>query len=59
MTTWSESHCVPLIISNHPVKFGGNKRRARVDILFLVCHVTSRVYVVRESRDIVGEFPSS
>ena len=50
---------VPLIISLHPAKFGGHKRCAREETLFFVCHVTSRDFVVRESCDIMGEFPSS
>ena len=39
--------------------FGGYKRCARGDISVLACHVISLVYVVRESREIIGEFPSS
>ena len=29
------------------------------DILFLLCHITSRDFVVRESRGIMGEFQTS
>ena len=40
---WSEENYewCPLILSHHPDKFGGYRRRAREDILFLVCHATS------------------
>ena len=46
-------HCewVPLIISLHPDKFGGHRYCARKEILFFVCHMTSRDFVVRESCD--------
>ena len=44
----------PLIISSqHPARFGCYKRCAREDVSF------SSVYVVRESREIIGEFLSS
>ena len=39
--------------------FGGYKRCAREDISFLACQVISLVYAVKESREIIGEFPSS
>ena len=47
------------IIRLHPAKFGGHRRCAREEISFFVCHVTSRDFVVRESCDIIVEFPSS
>ena len=55
MTLWVSS----FIISLHPVKFGGHRLCAREGILFFVYHVTSRDFVVRESCDTRGEFPSS
>ena len=50
---------VPLIISLHPAKFGGHRRYGKEKILFFVCHVTSRDFVVREPYDTMGEFISS
>ena len=48
-----------LSLSLHPANFGGHRRCAREIISFFVYHVTSRNFVVRESCDIMGEFPSS
>ena len=54
MTLW-----VALLITSHyPPKFGGHRHCGREDILFLVCHMTSRDFVVRESCSIMVEFPS-
>ena len=39
--------------------FGRHRHCAREDIYVLVCHVTSRDYVARESCHIIGEFTSS
>ena len=50
---------VPLIISLHLAKFGGYKRCASEEILFFICNVTSRDFVVRESCDTMGKFSSS
>ena len=64
--TWRQGHrvmwhygWVSLIISVHPAKFGGHRRCAREEILFFVCDVTSRDFVVRKSRDTMGDFPYS
>ena len=62
---WPRSHrdmwhgCASLIISLHPAKFDGHRYCAREQILFFVCHATSRDFVVRESCDIMDEFSSS
>ena len=50
---------VPLNISLHPAKFGSHRPCAKEEISFFVCHVTSRNFVVRESSDFMGDFPSS
>ena len=47
------------ILSLHPAECGGPSHCAREEISFFVCHVTSRDFVVRESCDLMGEFPSS
>ena len=39
---------VLLIISHHPIKFGGNRLCGIRDIKLLNCHVISSGYVVRE-----------
>ena len=49
---------VPLIINIHPAKFSGHRHCAREEISFFICHVTSREFMVRESCDIMDEFPS-
>ena len=46
-------------LSLHSAKFGSHKHCAREEISFLVCHVTSREFVARDSCDIMGEFPLS
>ena len=38
--------------------FGGRRRCAGEDVLFLVYPIFSRDYLVQELRDIIGEFPS-
>ena len=49
---------VPLTIRHQPAMFGGYRPCQRGDIEFSICHVTSRDHVIRESSDIMGEFPS-
>ena len=49
----------PFFTSHYPEKFSGHRRCRIEDILSLACHMTSRDFVVRESRGIIGEFPSS
>ena len=49
---------VPLIISLHPANFGGHSRCEREESLLFVCNMTLRDFVVRESCDTMGEFPS-
>ena len=63
---WPRSHrfmwhygWVPLIISLHPANFGGHRRSAREEILFIICNMTLRDLVVRESCDTMGKFPLS
>ena len=56
INTWSKG-LVTLCVSSLYYKFGGH-RCCRRDILLLVCHVTSRDFVVRESSGILGEFLS-
>ena len=50
---------VLLNISHHPAKFDGHRHYAREDILFFICDLTWQTHVLRESRDIMGEFISS
>ena len=45
---------LPALLSHHPTKFGGHKSCASKDILFLVCHVTSRDYLVREVHGMIS-----
>ena len=67
VTTWSEGLVtflvISLITSHYPAKFGDHRPCGRWDILFLVCHVTTRDLVVREiimaSHGMMGEFPLS
>ena len=56
---WPRGQKVPLIISVHPAKFGGPRRCEREEIPFFVRHLTSRDFVVRESCEFMGKFPSS
>ena len=51
--------CVTLIISLFPAKFGGHRRCTREEISSFVSHVTARDFMVRESFDIMVEFPLS
>ena len=46
-------------MSHRPVKFRGHRLCGIGDIKLLICHVTSRNYVVRGSCGIMGQFPSS
>ena len=55
---WPRGQRVPVIVSIHPVKFGGHRHCAREKILLFVCHVTTHDFVIRESYD-MGEFSSS
>ena len=43
----------------HPAKFGGHWHCLREKILFFVFHIISCHFVVRESCDIMDEFPLS
>ena len=50
---------VPLTKSPQPPILGGHRPCRRGDIKVSICHVTSRDHVIRESSDIMDEFPSS
>ena len=47
---------VSLIISDYSAKFGDYRPFGREDIIFSICHVTSRDHVVVGSCDILCEF---
>ena len=49
----------PFIISLHPAKFGGHRRCVIEEVLFFFWDVHPRNFVVRESFNIMGEFPLS
>ena len=48
----------PLTISHQSTMFGGYRSCGRGNIKFSISHVTSCDHVIRESSEIMGEFPS-
>ena len=60
--TWSDDHLTlwvsyPITISHHSAKFGGHRSWGSGDILFLICHVTSRDHLVTVWCDIMKGSP--
>ena len=41
----------PLIISNHPAKFGGHRHSDSEHIIFLICHTISQDHETQEPCD--------
>ena len=52
-TKWLKDH-VTLGVHQHPAKFDGHRRCDNVEIMLLLCHITSRDHVFQEPCDFKG-----